>query len=60
MLVPRRPLDRVTDVIGPLAGIALVAAEDVGSRQLYPERSEDLTAPGGVWQVVEHSAPPRT
>ncbi|WP_114854482.1 hypothetical protein [Brachybacterium sp. YJGR34] len=57
-LVPWRPLARVTDVLGPIAGAALVVAIGVGVAQMYPERSTDTTAPAGVWTVVEDTAEP--
>ncbi len=57
-LVPWRPLARVTDVLGPIAALALVAAIGVGIPQMYPPRGVDESVPAGVWQVAQDTAAP--
>ncbi|MFC7456142.1 hypothetical protein ACFQS2_02950 [Brachybacterium sp. GCM10030267] len=57
-LVPWRPLARVTDVLGPIAALGLVALIGYGVSQMYPERTTDESAPAGVWSVQEDTAEP--
>ena len=57
-LVPWRPLARITNIAGPIAGIVLVVLVGVGVSQMYPPRTVDDAAPAGVWRVAEDSAEP--
>ncbi|GAA1292939.1 hypothetical protein [Brachybacterium alimentarium] len=57
-LVPWRPLERVTNILGPIAALALVALVSWGVSSMYPERSTDESVPAGVWAVQEDSAEP--
>lgn len=57
-LIPWRPVARVTNVLGPIAGLALVVLIGVVTAQMYPSRMLDESTPAGVWTVVEDTAEP--
>lgn len=57
-LIPWRPIARVTNVLGPIAAVAIAALVIGGSTQLYPPRSSDDSVPAGVWAVQEDTAQP--
>lgn len=57
-LVPWRPLARITDILGPIAALALVALVGWGVSSMYPERTTDDSVPAGVWAVQEDTAAP--
>ena len=57
-LMPWRPLARVMNILGPIAGLVLVGLISWGVTAMYPERSTDETAPAGVWAVQEDAASP--
>ena len=58
VLIPWRPLARVTNVLGPVAALALVGLIGWGVSGMYPERSTDETTPAGVWTVQDDAAAP--
>lgn len=57
-LVPWRPLARITNILGPIAALALVGLIGWGVSSMYPERSTDESAPAGVWAVQEDASEP--
>lgn len=57
-LVPWRPLARFTNILGPVAGLALLALIAWGISGMYPERSTDESVPAGVWTVQQDAAEP--
>lgn len=57
-LIPGRPFRKVTDVAGPLAGIAVLCLVAWGVSALYPARSTDAAPPAGVWVVAQDTAEP--
>lgn len=57
-LIPWRPVARVTNVLGPIAAIAIAVLVAWASTQLYPPRSTDDSVPAGVWVVQEDTAEP--
>lgn len=58
VLVPWRPLERFTDILGPVAGLVLIGLIGWGVGAMYPDRSTDESAPAGVWAVQQDTAPP--
>ncbi|MGP9537980.1 hypothetical protein ACT3SP_08210 [Brachybacterium sp. AOP43-C2-M15] len=57
-LIPWRPLARVTNVLGPIAAVAIAVLVAWSSAQLYEPRSTDDSVPAGVWTVQEDTAEP--
>src|SRR5699024_8417940 len=49
VLMPWRPLAKVTGILGPVAGLVLLGLVGWHVSTMYPERSIDETAPAGVW-----------
>ncbi len=58
VLMPWRPLAKVTGILGPVAGLVLLGLVGWHVSTMYPERSIDETAPAGVWAVQEDAAEP--
>lgn len=58
VLMPWRPLAKVTNILGPVAGLLLLGLVGWHVSGMYPERSIDETAPAGVWTVQEDAAAP--
>lgn len=57
-LIPWRPADRVTRILGPIAAAAVAGLVLWGAPQMYPPRSTDESSPAGVWAVQEDTAAP--
>lgn len=57
-LIPWRKVARVTNILGPIAAVALAVLVTWGASQLYAPRSTDESTPAGVWAVQEDTAQP--
>ncbi|WP_193105703.1 hypothetical protein [Brachybacterium sp. FME24] len=57
-LIPWRPLARFTNVLGPIAALAIAVLVGWSASQLYPPRSIDASTPAGVWEVQQDTAEP--
>src|SRR5690625_1816395 len=58
VLIPWRPVSRITDIVGPLAALGLVAGLSWSVTSMYPDTSRDDSAPAGVWTVASDTAAP--
>lgn len=57
-LIPWRPVSRITNIVGPIAALGLVAVLSWGVTSMYAETTADESVPAGVWSVASDTAAP--